>query len=600
MLTFSIRLKYWLSAIAFVLSFCLSAQTTAPTRYQNARKAIVENPSFERGSISWSFRDIETGQELDAYQSKKILTPASTVKLFTTGIALQKLGNFYRFETLVLAEGEIKKHGLKGNLIIRGSGDPSFGSGLAGSMPGDSVMISILKMLRDSGITKIKGDLIVDPYIFPYDETALPRNYIWEDIGNYYGAAAWGLNWRNNEFTIQFTPGKLNTDSTNAKIISPWASYLELKNRVKNSNYSSREIYAFCAPFSRTVLVEGSTIAQSEVFTERASLPDPALAFGLELQKFLENNEIEIEGELKIESTRERSAYRWFQFYSPMLYELVQETNFSSNNVFAEAIAKRISFNQIGQTSNPTGDYLTAELNSYKPYADSALSLVDGSGLSRNNQVSTAFQSQYLRTQTQSSISSPYFIGSIPKAGVEGTMKNFPQVNNMRAKSGSMSKVRAYAGYFYDTNNHQIAFSIISNSVPISNGKLKEMMTELLVAASENQFELPFPYAFIGSYTDTINAFPEIIQLKKDLSKQRESLREDDEPFNDKIDITFNGEPSIEQPYFTAKVMLSGKKEYKLKYTYRIHAQTRFAERWNSIKNGWEMICWGEVFMTKK
>ena len=164
MLTFSSRLHLLLSAVVSVMSLCLSAQTTAvPTRYQTARKSITENPAFNRGDISWSFRDIETGQELDAYQSKKLLVPASTVKLFTTGVALQKLGNFFQFETLVMADGTIKKHQLKGDLIVQGSGDPSLGSGLAGSMTGDSVLYSILKMLKDSGITKIKGDLIIDP-----------------------------------------------------------------------------------------------------------------------------------------------------------------------------------------------------------------------------------------------------------------------------------------------------------------------------------------------------------------------------------------------------------------------------------------------------
>ena len=123
MLTFSNRLHLLLSVVVFVMSLCLSAQTTTvPTRYHTARKSITENPAFNRGDISWSFRDIETGQELDAYQSKKLLVPASTVKLFTTGVALQKLGNFYQFETLVMADGTVKKHQLKGDLIIKGSG----------------------------------------------------------------------------------------------------------------------------------------------------------------------------------------------------------------------------------------------------------------------------------------------------------------------------------------------------------------------------------------------------------------------------------------------------------------------------------------------
>lgn len=597
MLTSSLRFWFTVIAILWLGSFGSIAQTsTAATRYETARKAILDHPAFKRGDISWSFRDLETGQELDAFQSNKLLIPASTVKLFTTGIALQKLGNFYQFETKIMVDGEIKKHQLNGNLIVQGSGDPSFGSALAGALPGDSVLFSILKLLKDSGITKIKGDLIIDPFILPYNETVTPRNYIWEDIGNYYGASAWGLNWRNNEFTIQFTPGKTNSDSTKAAITSRWATYLTLKNSIKNGYNCSREIYVFSAPFSQSVLVEGETLANSASFSERASLPDPPMAFGNELKAYLEANDIQIEGELKFESKR---GAIWKIIYSPQLFELIKETNFTSNNLFAEAIAKRIAFNQIGQSANPTGDYLTKELNAYKANADSALQLTDGSGLSRNNQTCTSFQSQFLRNQTKSSITAPYFIGSIPKVGEEGTMKNFPRIENMRAKSGSMNKVRAYAGYFYDKNNHQIAFSIIANNAPLATLKQKEMMIELLASAAENKFELPFPYAFIGSYTDTINAFPEIIKLKNDLSKQSKDIREEDEWFNNKVDITYSGEPSIEQPYFTAKVMLSGKKEYQLKYTYRIHAQTRFAERWNSLKNEWEMICWGDIFMQK-
>jgi D-alanyl-D-alanine carboxypeptidase/D-alanyl-D-alanine-endopeptidase (penicillin-binding protein 4) len=596
MLTSSLRFWFTILVLLGISPVTLYAQTsTVETRFQTARKAIVENPAFERGTISWSFRDIQSGQELDTYQSKKVLTPASTLKLFTTGIALQKLGNFYQFETQIMVDGEVKKHQLKGNLIIKGSGDPSFGSGLAGSLPGDSVLHSILKMLRDSGITKIKGDLILDPFILPYNETVTPRNYIWEDIGNYYGAAAWGLNWRNNEFTIQFTPGKTNSDSTKATITSSWASYLTLKNSIKNAYNYSREIYVFSAPFSQSVLVEGETVANSSSFSERASLPDPPMAFGNELKAYLEANDIQIEGELKFESKR---GAVWKTIYSPQLFELVKETNFTSNNLFAEAIAKRIAFNQIGQSANPTGDYLTKELNVYKENADSALNLVDGSGLSRNNQICTAFQTQFLRNQTKSSISAPYFIGSIPKVGEEGTMKNFPRVENMRAKSGSMNKVRAYAGYFYDKNNHQIAFSIISNNVPISNGKLKEMMIELLASAAENKFELPFPYAFIGTFTDTLKSLPEIINLKKELKQEPNAFFKEEQVFSDEIKFTFSGEPSVEQPYFKA-IARGGGSVREVKYEYRIHAQTRFAERWNPIKNEWEMICWGDVFMPK-
>jgi hypothetical protein len=177
-------------------------------------------------------------------------------------------------------------------------------------------------------------------------------------------------------------------------------------------------------------------------------------------------------------------------------------------------------------------------------------------------------------------------------------MKNFPRVENMRAKSGSMNKVRAYAGYFYDKNNHQIAFSIMANNAPISASKQKELMIELLASAAENKFELPFPYAFIGTFTDTLKSLPEIINLKNELKREPDAFFKEEERINEEIQFTFAGEPSTEQPYFKA-IARGGGSVREVKYEYRIHAQTRFAERWNPIKNEWEMICWGDVFMQK-
>jgi hypothetical protein len=124
------------------------------------------------------------------------------------------------------------------------------------------------------------------------------------------------------------------------------------------------------------------------------------------------------------------------------------------------------------------------------------------------------------------------------------------------------------------------------------------MMTELLASAAENKFELPFPYAFIGTFTDTLKMLPEIINLKKELKQEPNAFFEEEQVFSDEIKFTFSGEPSVEQPYFKA-IARGGGSVREVKYEYRIHAQTRFAERWNPIKNEWEMICWGDVFLKR-
>jgi len=71
-----------------------------------------------------------------------------------------------------------------------------------------------------------------------------------------------------------------------------------------------------------------------------------------------------------------------------------------------------------------------------------------------------------------------------------------------------------------------------------------------------------------------------------------------EEKVDTNISISFRGEPDVENPYLTAIVTAGGEIRH-IKYTYRIHAQSRFAERLNESKNVWEMICWGDVFMKR-
>jgi serine-type D-Ala-D-Ala carboxypeptidase/endopeptidase (penicillin-binding protein 4) len=551
------------------------------------KESVIKNQAVMRGQISWSFRDIASGQELDAYQSKALLTPASTLKLFTTGTAIQTLGIEYRFTTSIGIIGKRKRASIHGDLVVRGDGDPSFGSGLAGSLSGDSVLARIAKMLIDSGIEKVNGDIVIDAYKWPVDQSVIPRNWIWEDIGNYYGTGAWGLNWRANEFTIKFSPGKTPNDSVCAEIVSPWARYLSLKSDVKCTDNERREVYVFSAPFSDVIFAEGKSIAGSESYTERASLPNPPLAFGLELKAYLQALDIEVEGDVIIKDTRNLPLRIWQSVASPSLDELVFETNQRSNNLFAECIGKELARNYFDK-DYPVGKFLEHTLNEYKPEADLDMQLVDGSGLSRNNRISTSFMSRYLRHKTKIS-RFPYFLKSIPLAGEEGTMRSFTKINQLRAKSGSMEGVRAYAGYFFDANNHWISFSMISNSIPLSQKETKTMMANLLESASKYAFELPFKFASPSTVGDTIRQFSEVILMQKQLDELPEINKETGEKTNKKIQIRFVGEPDIENPYFMVFVE-SGEYPNQHRLEYRMHAQTRIIERKSAIDNTWEAV----------
>jgi hypothetical protein len=229
---------------------------------------------------------------------------------------------------------------------------------------------------------------------------------------------------------------------------------------------------------------------------------------------------------------------------------------------------------------------------------DSFIQITDGSGLSRTNLVSTRTQTDFLRVQSKMSWFG-YYLESIPKGGEEGTVKYLPKLRNFRVKSGSVNKVKAFTGYIMDSSGRQMSFSLIFNHIPLKNAEINKMSSAFFTAVGNTNFEIPLKVFGTNLYRDTLERFPEIIAAKEELKKNAAQFFSNDEMEmklnSEKFTYSFQGEPDVESPYFIANAVAGGEL-YQIKFKYRIHAENRFAERWNTVKNEWEMICWGDVF----
>jgi D-alanyl-D-alanine carboxypeptidase/D-alanyl-D-alanine-endopeptidase (penicillin-binding protein 4) len=576
-----------------------SQQTIVSNKFSNIKKELLENPAIQKGQVSWCFRDILTGQIVEEHESKKYMIPASTLKLFTTAAALQ-LGIDFKFENKVSYSGEIRNGKLKGNLIIKGNGDPSFGSGKAGALSGDSVLFYIYKTLTDSNIKKIKGNIVIDPFYFEYNSTVIPNAWQWEDIGNYYGAGAYGLNWRGNQFEVNVKGGVQPSDSVSFTIQKPFDKFIRIENNLKTTiNSENSSVTFFGAPFDNKLTAQGEVVGSSENFAVSASLPNPPLNFGQELFDYLIEKGIEMDGEIVVENTSLISVKRLKVFESPPMREIIKEINFNSNNLFAECVAKNLRIGYIsGSASENYSKNLSAYVFNSLSKKDSSFQITDGSGLSRTNLVTTRMQTDFLRTQTKGTWFG-YYVGSIPKGGEEGSVKFLPKMRDFRVKSGSLNKVKAFAGYMQDSSGRQLSFSIIFNHVPLKNVDLNKISANFLSAAGSNNFELPLKAFGTYLYRDTLDKFLEIITAKEEIKKHPDLYFSQEEiktkRISEKFDYIFRGEPDIEMPYFIVTAEAGGELN-KIKFKYRIHAENRFAEKWNASKNEWEMICWGDVF----
>lgn len=473
--------------IALIACFLLleSISIGQSNNWESLTHFLKTNPEYQKGQVSWSIVDLKTGLEVEAFQSEKKLIPASTLKLFSGAMVLDRLGKNTQLETKVLSTGEIKRSKLKGNLIIKGSGDPSLGSGLAGAIDADSVLAQIANALEKKEIESIHGDMIIDPFILPYDHTAIPRKFIWEDIGNYYGAGSWGLNWRNNEFTVKFTADTMSANGLCVDSISAWAKKLVIHPQIKIVKNSPKEIYFYGGPFNREILAKGELEAGKSI-SERGSLPNPPLIFAEELKQYLLAKGIEIHGEIRFENTNDWKTDSITSIKSPSIESLVREIEFQSNNLFAETLSKLTS--DFKSEEYPSGKQISEWLKAKWGNLFSDALFVDGSGLSRNNLLSTKIQTQLLYKVSTDSLLFSTFYNVLPESGKEGTVINLPKIEGMRLKSGSMANVRAYSGYFKDTGNSTFAIAIIINNVSLPSQTIKSHILDFLTLASKKAF----------------------------------------------------------------------------------------------------------------
>lgn len=438
-----------------------------------------------QASVSLVLIDFVTGQTLDAYQPDTRLCPASVWKLATTAAAMDILGADFRFRTLLATRGTVENGTLHGDLIIVGGGDPSLGSRhFSESM--EDILSRWVRAVGDLGIDSITGDVVANDAHFR--GVQLPRTRIWEDMGNYYGTAVSGLNFNDNTYFVSFAVPAAPGDTAVINEIYPAVPHLDIRSEVLASPVQSDLAFIFGSPLGTNRVVRGTLPAGRDRFTIKGSLPDPALFTAFHLSNALRNAGVAIGGEPRTESRYlEPATYRVIDTHqSPSLSQLVRHTNSESDNLFAEAFLLQMGAHD-GLPTIPGGLEALDRYYSTVCQSEYPFFAYDGSGLSRFTAISARQVVRILRMIRQSPSLSESVLAHLPLAGREGSMKWFAMrtnlAGNLRAKSGSMDKVRAYAGYFTAFSGREIAFAILVNNFESSGTAVRKDIEDYLIRA---------------------------------------------------------------------------------------------------------------------
>ncbi|MEM6726823.1 MAG: D-alanyl-D-alanine carboxypeptidase/D-alanyl-D-alanine-endopeptidase, partial [Bacteroidota bacterium] len=473
----------------------MNAQNVATV--ENLAKAIAQAPEMANAGFGFSLRSVENNQLLVNLNGDQNLTPASTLKTLTTASALILLGPEYTYETKLATNGKILDDGtLDGDLYIIGSGDPSLGSDQLEETPDLNVLLNTwVSEIKKLGITSIKGQIVGDGTCF--DSSTTPATWPWNDIGNYYGAGVSGLNIMENLYYLDFDLSSTMKSGPKVAAVRPEIPYLIFHNELTTAGKNSGDnAYIYGAPYTYTRHIRGTLPLGPGEFTIKGSLPDPAFVLAHWLTEALTQNGVLVKGgittKLEMETFQFPQAEALNVFYrhtSPPLKNIVLRANKESVNIYCEALLKTIGKEQ------GTGGSLEGGLQAIQDLWESrgldweGILLHDGSGLSPRNAITGNDLTAILRKVALDESAFPDFYASLPIAGQDGTLKNMlrgtPAEGKLRAKSGSMSRVRAYCGYSRTKSGKLLTFSIIGNDFTGRSSLLRQRMERVMSAISQ-------------------------------------------------------------------------------------------------------------------
>ena len=444
------------------------------TAWQNAT-------GLANASVGIAVTDNLTGDELFKSEPQLSLVPASILKVVTTATALEVFGPDFRFTTTFSGSGTIRNDTLFGDLQIIGGGDPTLGS--VYFPENNHFLEDWIKTVQNKNIKVIQGNLIVDATI--YESQMIPNTWVWEDIGNYYGAGASGISVSDNLYEIHLSSGK-EGKLTKIVRINPEIPGLEIRNEVVSSNITSDQAYVFGSPMDNKRIINGTIPVNKSDFVVKASVPDPAVLLASEFKRKLSVNGISIFGGTKFEKVKIDQSPPAFLAVnqSPVLSEIIKVTNHESVNLFAEHFLKHLAFQKYGVGTTKDGCKFITEFWKDKGLDMTGFFMNDGSGLSRFNAITASQMVEILKFMKTKSAYSADFFQSLATVG-NGTLtvfsnENFPN-ECLHAKSGSMTRVRCYAGYLKTISGKELSFTIMLNNFSCSQTETIQKIQELLI-----------------------------------------------------------------------------------------------------------------------
>jgi serine-type D-Ala-D-Ala carboxypeptidase/endopeptidase (penicillin-binding protein 4) len=446
------------------------ATPSAPAAVQRDIDLILDAPEFEHGFWGALVKVIGRDETLYARNANKLMMPASTMKVVTLAAAAQKLGWDYTYTTRLFTTGKIVEGVLQGDLIVVGSGDPSLDDwdGVATQLFADWAT-----QLKAAGIHAIRGRIIGDDNLFDDEEYGF--GWSWDDMARSFSAGVSALQFNQGSVQLKIAPGKAPGSKAAITLVPDYSGLTINNHLITGGTGGFASIARRRLPGSSRLELRGTVPLRTRPFSETASVENPTLYFVNALRHALVAGGVDVKGpavdidDLDSPPTR-NAAMPLITYQSPPLWMLATTMMKLSQNLYAETLLKTIGIDSLDQPIGTAQAGLATVRNVIESWNIDPAGLIqaDGSGLSRYNYITPATMVAILEHVQHDPLLKGQFEATLPIAGHDGTMeyrmRNTAAAGNARVKTGSLTNVRAMAGYVKTADGETVAFAVFANN----------------------------------------------------------------------------------------------------------------------------------------
>ncbi len=436
-----------------ILITLLLITTTQAKSYSAAIDKTISQSEINKGAVSISVKDTDTGKIVYKLNDKQPTMPASTLKLITLGASLDTLGDNYEFSTKLYKT-------TNNDLYLKLGADPFLTSAGLNSL--------MEKAVKEKKIISPKI-IYIDDYIF--DKTEWGEGWQWDDDLNPLMPKYSSYNIDKNLLSIIISPTTLGSP---AQIYTTKFYPITFMNLVTTGKENDIELNRNNSIAPNILNVAGTINKQ---ITEEIPINNPKRYFILRLEDAIKSAKMDYYGSFPQKKTPSSNIYLVAEVKHP-ISQAVKAILMDSNNFVAETVFKLAGAKFVNNTGSL--QHSQEMINAYFKKIDidaKDIKIVDGSGVSKNNIITTDFMTDYLVKQSKNEV----LKNSMTTAG-EGTLKNRMLYfkDNLKAKTGTLSDVSGIAGYITSRSGKTYAFDIMIND-PKTKSNDKKSLEEYII-----------------------------------------------------------------------------------------------------------------------